>query len=76
MGSTKGPFYFIWGNVPALQRKSLDIKNLVSVFGGMLTEHLRCLKVTAHERDPKKADEDLETRSQNEGPKQSPSSLS
>jgi len=51
-------------------------KNLVSVFGGMLTEHLRCLKVTAHERDPKKADEDLETRSQNEGPKQSPSSLS
>ncbi len=42
----------------------------------MLTEHLRCLKVTAHERDPKKADGDLETRSQNEGPKQSPSSLS
>lgn len=42
----------------------------------MLTEHLRCLKVTAHERDPKKADEDLETRSQNEGPKQCPSSLS
>jgi hypothetical protein len=39
----------------------------------MLTEHLRCLKVTAHERDPKMADEDLETRSQNEGAKQSPS---